>query len=524
VPWESQRWVETNQAARAKRAHRWLRDGWLGSLPARAILRTLLACGGAVAGVAGCTWLAFRLGFNLAASGFLYLVVVVLAAVYGGGWEATVTAVVSFACLNYFFVPPIWSFHVSDPANWVALGTFELTALVISRLSRRAQVQAAEALAAQHDSERLYRTAQRLLQLERSRAPGPLITSLIREVFDLPGVVLFDAVAASIAISGTCLPEAEERCRSAYYLNADAFDTESNTWFCVLRLGVQPVGGLALCDCTLTPLVATALASLSAIALERARSFEAAYRAEAARQSEQLRTAVLDALAHDFKTPLTIIRTASSGFLTAGNLSATQTELLILIDEQAQDLNALASRLLGAAKLDSTDFQPQCEPVLLSSLVNTVIQSLDTPQCRGRFCVNSPDHEPPVLADRQLIVTALAQLVDNAIKYSVPGSPIDIGVTVSDTNVTVTVRNQGVVIAPADRERIFERFYRVPGTAQRSAGTGLGLAIVKRIVDAHRGRVWVESDVDAGTVFAVALPRAPRGHNDNGTRQDSPRR
>jgi two-component system sensor histidine kinase KdpD len=121
-------------------------------------------------------------------------------------------------------------------------------------------------------------------------------------------------------------------------------------------------------------------------------------------------------------------------------------------------------------------------------------------------------------------VTALAQLVDNVIKYSVPGSPIDIGVTVSDTNVTVTVRNQGVVIAPADRERIFERFYRVPGTAQRSAGTGLGLAIVKRIVDAHRGRVWVESDVDAGTVFAVALPRAPRGHNDNGTRQDSPRR
>src|SRR5262249_23068484 len=151
--------------------------------------------------------------------------------------------------------------------------------------------------------------------------------------------------------------------------------------------------------------------------------------------------------------------TVSSGLLTAGHLSATQTELLTLIDEQAQDLNALASRLLGAAKLESTDFTPQCEPVLLSSLVHTVIQSLDMQHCRGRFRVHSPAHEPPVLADRQLIVTALAQLGDNAMKYSVPGSPIDIRVAVSDADVTVTVHNQGVGIAPADRERIFERFY-----------------------------------------------------------------
>src|SRR5262249_52638907 len=158
---------------------------------------------------------------------------------------------ISVACLSYFFAPPIGSFYVSDPANWVALGTFELTALVISRLSRRTQVRAAEALAAQRESERLYRTAQRLLLLDRSRAPGPLITALIREVFDLPGVVLFDAIATSLYVSGTSLPETEERSRSAYYLNADAFDTASNTWFCVLRLGVQPVGGLALCNCTL---------------------------------------------------------------------------------------------------------------------------------------------------------------------------------------------------------------------------------------------------------------------------------
>jgi two-component system sensor histidine kinase KdpD len=377
-------------------------------------------------------------------------------------------------------------------------------------LSHGAQRRAAEAIAAQHDSERLSRTSQRILLLDRSRAPGTLITSLIREVFDLSGVVLFDAISASTSVSGTSLPEVEERTRSAYYLNADAFDAESNTWFCVLRLGVRSVGGLALCDCTLTPLVATALASLSAIALERARSFEQEYRAEAARQSEQLRTAVLDALAHESKAPLTIIRTASSGLLAAGGLSAIQTALLSLIDEQAKELNELASRLLGAAKLDSADVKPQCEPVLFSSLVNAAIQSLNAQQCRGRFRVHGPAHETPVLADRKLIVTALAQLADNALKYSVPGSPIDIEAVVGNADVTVTVRNQGLVIAPADRERIFERFYRADGTAQRPAGTGLGLSIVKRIVEAHHGCVWAESDVDAGTAFSVALPMAPK--------------
>jgi two-component system sensor histidine kinase KdpD len=116
--------VDTNQAAGAQLEHGWLRDGWRVSLPARTKLSTLLACSWAVAGVASCTWVAYRLGCNLAASGFLYLVVVVLVAVYGDVYEATLTSVVSVACLNYFFVPPIRSLHVSDPANWVALGTF----------------------------------------------------------------------------------------------------------------------------------------------------------------------------------------------------------------------------------------------------------------------------------------------------------------------------------------------------------------------------------------------------------------
>src|SRR5215831_11036239 len=120
--------VAIKQAAGAKFDKGWLREVMRAFLPSGAQWRRLRSCCCCLAGVAVCTWLAFHFSFNLASSGFLYLVLVVLTAVYGGIWEATVTSVVSVACLSYFFAPPVLSFYVSDPSHWVVLGTFELTA------------------------------------------------------------------------------------------------------------------------------------------------------------------------------------------------------------------------------------------------------------------------------------------------------------------------------------------------------------------------------------------------------------
>ena len=266
------------------------------------------------------------------------------------------------------------------------------------------------------------------------------------------------------------------------------------------------LGALALCGTEMTQLTATALASLGAIALERARTLEKQNHAEAARQAEQLRTAVLDALAHKFKTPLTVIRTASSGLPAAGELSELQTELVSLIDQEARKLNDLASRLLGAPNLDSTEFAPQPEPLLLSRLFKTAIQELDRQADRDRFQISAPSPEPPVFADRELILTALAQLIDNAVKYSLPASPIEAGLVVKETAVVLTVRSKGLVVEAADRERIFERFYRAPGAQHCSLGTGLGLSIVKTIAADHHGHVWAEGEPDYGTKFSLSLP------------------
>ena len=269
------------------------------------------------------------------------------------------------------------------------------------------------------------------------------------------------------------------------------------------------MGALALTGGSIRPLMATAIASLVAVALERGHAFDRQCHAEAARHSEQLRTAVLESLAHEFKTPLTIIHTVSSGLLAAGDLSDTHTELVTLIDKQSRKLNDLASRLLSAGNLDAAEFQPQCEALFVSDLVTAAIGTVCPEESRGRFDCSIPRDEVPVLADRKLMSTALAQLVDNAIKYSEPDSPIGIAVALVNQEVTVTIESHGDPIPPADCERVFDRFYRAAGSPSRPPGTGLGLSIVRRIVDAHRGRVWAESGAGGTSIFSIALPATP---------------
>ena len=150
------------------------------------VWRNLLCCSLTLAGIAICTWVSFRLGQGFAFTGFIYLVFVVLTAMYGGFRSATLVSVVSAACLNYFFVPPIFSF-VNSPENWVALGAFEFTALVISQLSHREHRRTVEVEHLYEEMERLYQTSRRILLLDSSAEPGAVIASAIRETFRAQG-------------------------------------------------------------------------------------------------------------------------------------------------------------------------------------------------------------------------------------------------------------------------------------------------------------------------------------------------
>jgi signal transduction histidine kinase len=159
--------------------------------------------------------------------------------------------------------------------------------------------------------------------------------------------------------------------------------------------------------------------------------------------------------------------------------------------------------------LEAAEFKPRREPLLFSHLVRRAIQKLDQETDRKRFHVVVLNREARAFADPELILTSIAQLVDNAIQYSDPGSPIEMRVSSERGWVILKVRTKGLVLSPNERERIFERFYRAPETRHSPAGTGLGLSIVKKIVEAHHGNVWAEGDNSYGTSVSISLPVAP---------------
>jgi len=471
------------------------------------ILRGYLA---ALAAIALVTLCAFRLHLNLSTSGSLYFLIVVLVSMIWGFGEATFTSLIAVNCLNYFFVPPLLTWRVSDPQNWVALATFEITALAVSRLSTRARGQARAEARHRVQVEKLYELSRRILLLDRRQAIGSQIVSLIQEIFRTESVALFDGTLARLDATGSWANDLGQLARNAYLQDSALEDADANTWSHVLRLGSKPIGAITLRGPELDRLTIVSIASLAAIALERARSLDNESHAEAARQTEQLRTAVLDALAHAFKTPLTVIRAASSGLLEAGRLSIDDAEIAALVDEQAEHLNRLTSELLQMARIDAAAVKLRRERVCVLTVVEDVLGRFSE-QLRGRR-VSVPDSATnlEVYGDREILTTALEQLIDNAAKYSTPGSPISVTAEENLGEMIIAVHNEGPPIRPDDRERIFERFYRAGESRHRAPGTGLGLSIAKKAVEAHGGRTWVVSEERTGTRFFFAVPRGIR--------------
>jgi two-component system, OmpR family, sensor histidine kinase KdpD len=479
----------------------------------------LRGCLAGVAAVALVTGFAFRLHLNLSTSGSLYLLVVVMVSLFWGFWEASVTSLVAVNCLNYFFIPPILTWRISDPQNWVALATFEVAALSVSRLSTRVRDQAKVEARQRKQVEKLYELSRRILLIDRRQRAGAQIASLIQEIFECESVVLFEATQARFDASDSRATDLEELARNAYLQDSSSERADGQLWSHVLRLGSKPIGAIALRGTDLDRLTVVSIASLAAIALERASSFEKESRTEAAHQTERLRTAVLDALAHAFKTPLTAIRTASSGLLEAGRLSTDDIELAALIDEQAEHLNCLATELLQMARIDAAEVTLHRERISVLPLIKEVLARYREQLGDRQIQLSNNAFDLDAYVDREILATALEQFIDNASRYSTPGSPISIAAEENLGEIVIAIHNEGPPIRPADRERIFERFYRAEESQHRAPGTGLGLSIAKKAAEAHGGRTWVVSEEGTGTTFFFALPRGIRRQFDSVARE-----
>ncbi len=372
---------------------------------------------------------------------------------------------------------------------------------------------AAAAEASAVELERICRFADSTSQLDPHIKPGAQLAELTRSIFQVETAAIFDADLREVYLAGHPIDELRDMLESICLFETSREDREIGIIRRVLRMGKLPIGALLLRG-ELSALTAGAVASVISITFDRYHAFANESRTETARRTEQMRTMVLDSLAHAYKTPLTAIAAASSGLAAISKLSPQQAELLSLIDSEANQLSQLTTRLLRTARLDVSDLVPSFERVAIEPLLEDVAASLRDPLSAFSVSIALSREDLSLFCDRALLVTMLTHFVENATKYGEPGTTIQLRVVEKTSSVVLSVRNFGPVIPLADCERVFDRYFRCALHSSMAPGTGIGLSIVKRAALAHGGDVWVTSDKTRGTTFFLSIPHHSEGRQD----------
>jgi len=431
-----------------------------------------------------------------------YLIAILLIATTWGLVEATTASVAAVLCFNFFFLPPVGTLTIADPQNWVAFVAFLATAIVASQLSGRARQREIDAAVRQRDLERLYALSRALLLSDGGAATAVDIARRLADAFELKAAGVYDQRTDSVAWGGAedhhnLNDRLRNVARRGSALREDGLDIMA------IQLGGAPIGAVAVSGSSLSDTVLQSMANLVAIGLERSRAADATARAEAARKSSELRATVLDAVAHEFKTPLTAMKAASSDLLSTGAVSGRSHELASIIDEEADRLGALVTDAVLMLRIDAGDFKVRPERIELGPVVEAALKRFER-ALEGHVLVRRIPTDMCIQADQDLLSLALRQLLDNAIKYSPETSTIEV-VARGNGGVEVSVGNTGSTIAERDRARLFERYFR-GADARQVPGTGMGLAIVSQIARAHAGSVRVESAAATGTTFTLTFP------------------
>jgi two-component system sensor histidine kinase KdpD len=460
------------------------------------------------------TFVCDRLQLNLTITGFIYLIAIVLQSLIGNFISSALVSVVAVLCLDFFFTPPRFSLEVTSPLDILALISFLTTGLVVSRLTTRVREEAAISDHQRRQVDRLYRLAQMLLAVDPEKTTCATSIELFRNSFDLQSVCLFDAAKAETYCTGAVPRRLADQTREACSSGQDSENASSESMIRCLRAGGNIIGAIGFEGLGDPELTAGPLSALAAAMLERAHTFRNASHAAAAAQAELFRGAILDALAHEFKTPLATIVTAAGGLRELGPLCEEQLELTDIVETEASRLSLLTSRLLRTAQLDREEVKPQLELTDMADLVAAVADQYSRQWTDRKLSVRKDKDAAAtgVMADPDLLQLVLRQLLDNACKYSVAGSAVTVSIDSRDEWVNIRTSNSGSFIRPSERSRIFERFYRGAEARHTAPGSGLGLYVARKIVHAHGGSLDLEMGTSTGpdTAFRLALPLAVR--------------
>ena len=417
------------------------------------------------------------------ALGVVYLLGVLLVASLWGAWLGLATALGSALAFNFFHIEPTGRFTIADGENWVALVVFFITAIVASELAQRARRRAEEADQRRREADLAAEMARLLLRSsdDLEHALGD-VSHRLAQTLDL----------SSAAIELNAVEGGERRLAFA------------------LREGPRQLGTLVvpkgLPEATLRRLqerVVPALEALLAAAIERDELLGNRVEAAALRRSDVIKTALLRAVSHDLRSPLTAILTAAEPLGADGLSDDERRELASVVQEEATRLSRLIDNLLDLSRLQADAAQPRADWCDIGEVIMLAAEGVD-----GELRLQVSPDLPLVRVDSAQLERAFANLFENAIRHS-GGEPVLVRAWPLHNRIMVRVVDRGPGIPPAQRERVFEPFYRSGTDSTGHRGSGLGLAIARGFVEANGGKIWVESLPGQGTSFVLEFPLEP---------------
>jgi two-component system, OmpR family, sensor histidine kinase KdpD len=498
----------------------------------------------------------------------LYLLIILTLASTRGLYAAILASIMAVLSFDYFLVPPYYTLTIAKFDEWLALFVFLVTAIITSQLASALRHRAEQARLREHETRILYELVRATTSEESLQQQLGIIARSVVDVFSSWGVreceILLPDPTGKLIVQGSALRPIDQvmltpdEAATAKWVMAQAQTVElhdvalvsnnatDNAPRAIVRSTAhknavrryvrmipletgKKVHGVLCIFMEDNPRLVTLEKNLGAerertnsqsaffwafvdqaiSMIDRARLRQEGLQIEVLQRTDALRTALLSSISHDLRTPLASIKASASSLLQEDVQWSYEERrsFALAIEREADRLNRLVANLLDMSRIEGGALKPEKEWYPIDELIHDVLGHMQPLLLDRVVQTHIPDVIPPVLLDYLEIEQVLTNLIENAVRYTPSGTPIDVSVQIAVDQIVISVADRGPGIPPADLERVFDKFYRVVGrTTERSTGSGLGLAVSKGLVEAHGGHIWAENCEGGGTAFRFTLP------------------